>query len=277
MSVALALLTSLCYGVSNFLGPRISRDLPVFAVLVSGQVIALAAATALALAFSGGFLSGAGVAAAVGAGIGNAVGLFGFYRAAGEGPLSIVAPIGALGVVAPVVAAVVGGEQPGGLRVVGIVLAVIGVALASRRPGGAPLAPGRHPVAWALVGATGFGTFLTCLAPAAASDPMWAVSVSRVSLIASLIAFAGASGSRLLVPVGSLPRVALPGVLLFVGTLAYAAATTRGDLSVVSVLASCNPVITVGLAFLVLRERLSASQGAGVALALVGVVLISAR
>jgi len=276
-AAALALLTSVFYGVSNFLGPLISRDLPVFAVLVSGQLVALVAATILALAFSGEFLSGAGTAAALVAGVGNAVGLYGFYRGASEGPLSIVAPIGALGAVVPVVAAVVGGEAPGAVRVAGIVLALTGVALASRRRGGAPLLPGHHPVAWAAVAALGFGTFLTFIPPAASSDPLWAVSISRISLIVVLVGFAVAGGSAIRVPAAALPRVALPGVLLFAGTLAYAAASTLGDLSVVSVLASCNPVVTVGLAFLLLRERLSPGQSAGVGLALVGVVMVSAR
>ena len=276
-AAALALLTSVLYGVSNFLGPRFSQDLPVFAVLITGQLVALVVATVLALFFSGGFLSGPGTAAALAAGVGNGVGLYGFYRAASEGPLSIVAPIGALGAVVPVVVAVVGGEAPGAVRVTGIVLALAGVALASRRPGGAPLVPGHHPIPWAAVAALGFGVFLSFIPPAAASDPLWAVSISRVSLVVVLVGVAVAGGSAIRVPAAALPRVALPGVLLFGGTLAYAAASRIGDLSVVSVLASCNPVVTVGLAFLLLRERLSPGQSTGVAIALVGVVLVSTR
>lgn len=277
MSAALALLTSVLYGVSNFLGPLISRDLPVFAVLIAGQIIALVVATLLALGLSDGFLSGIGGAAALAAGVGNAVGLYAFYRAASEGPLSIVAPIGALGAVFPVLAGVIAGETLGAVRGVGIAVAVAGVALASRRPGGAPITPGSHPVAWAALAALGFGTFLGFVAPAAASDPLWTVAVSRVSLLAVLLAVVVAGGSPVRVPVAALPRVALPGLLLFGGTLAYAAATTLGDLSVVSVLASCNPVVTVGLAFVISRERLSRGQSVGVGLALAGVVLVSAR
>jgi drug/metabolite transporter (DMT)-like permease len=50
----------------------------------------------------------------------------------------------------------------------------------------------------------------------------------------------------------------------------------HGLVSVVSVLASLYPVVTVALAWLYLRERLDLSQAAGVAAALGGVVLISA-
>lgn len=44
----------------------------------------------------------------------------------------------------------------------------------------------------------------------------------------------------------------------------------------VSVLATLNPIITVGLAVLVLGERLNRRQQAGVATALPGVVLLAA-
>ena len=72
-----------------------------------------------------------------------------------------------------------------------------------------------------------------------------------------------------------MPKVALPGVLLFAGTLMYAAATQEGLLSVVSVIATMFPVVTVTLALPVLHERPSRVQWAGIAAALAGVVLLS--
>ena len=60
-----------------------------------------------------------------------------------------------------------------------------------------------------------------------------------------------------------LPRVMVPGLLLFGGTMLYTAATREGDLSVVAVLGSLFPVVTVGLAFALLGERLSRVQACG--------------
>ena len=42
LAALLALGAALCYGVSNFAGPRLARDLPLYTVLISGQVVALA-------------------------------------------------------------------------------------------------------------------------------------------------------------------------------------------------------------------------------------------
>jgi drug/metabolite transporter (DMT)-like permease len=58
--------------------------------------------------------------------------------------------------------------------------------------------------------------------------------------------------------------------------LAFAAATTVGLLSVVSVLSSLYPAVTVGLAFVVPGERLGRIQWLAVGLVLVGVAAIAA-
>ena len=77
------------------------------------------------------------------------------------------------------------------------------------------------------------------------------------------------------VPGPMVPKVTLPGLLLLVGTATYGIATGSGPVSVVRVLATPNPVVTVGLAVVVLGERLAPRQQAGVATALLGVVLLA--
>ena len=56
----------------------------------------------------------------------------------------------------------------------------------------------------------------------------------------------------------------------------FALATSRGLISVVAILASLYPVVTVALARLVLTERIGRSQWVGAAAALGGAALISA-
>jgi drug/metabolite transporter (DMT)-like permease len=56
----------------------------------------------------------------------------------------------------------------------------------------------------------------------------------------------------------------------------FAVASSRGLLSLVSVLGSLYPVVTVVLAYLLLGERLTRAQRLGVGVALVGIAAISA-
>ena len=276
-AVLLALGTALCYGVSNFIGPLLSRTLPTMAVIVAGQAVALTVSGVLVLSAGSGSPSGIEVGAGLLAGFGNAGGLALFYLAASSGPLSIVTPIGATGAAVPVLIGLGKGEQLTPLHLAGIVLALGGVALAARRVSGSAeeAAHMRRTVLLSAGSAVLFGVFLWAIAPASEAGVFWGVFTSRVSLVALLVGGALLTRRALRVPGRDLPRVALPGVLLFAGTLMYAAATTEGQLSVVSVVATLFPVVTVTLAFVFLHERLSRVQWAGVGAALTGVVLLS--
>ena len=276
----LAVGAAVCYGVSNFVGPRLARDLPLYPVLISGQVVAFAVSGLLVLTEldrGGPSLGEAGAATL--AGVGNAIGLLAFYRAASVGPLSIAAPLGSLGAVVPVLVGVTQGEELGAQKLAAIAIALTGVALAARRPSTEPAAAAgdrRAAAGWALVSSLGFGVFLAGMAPAAEAGTFWAVAISRVAL---LVLFAGVAlrlSSPLRVSGRDLPRVMVPGLLLFGGTMLYTAATREGDLSVVAVLGSLFPVVTVGLAFALLGERLSRVQAAGAAAAMLVCVLLAA-
>ena len=146
LAALLALGAALCYGVSNFAGPRMARDLPLYPVLIAGQIVALAVSGALVLTeLDRGVPSPGEAGAAVLAGAGNALGLLAFYRAAAVGPLSIAAPLGSLGALVPVLVGVAQGEGLGGLKLAAIALAMTGVALAARRGRGEAGVDGPRP------------------------------------------------------------------------------------------------------------------------------------
>src|SRR5215211_3959199 len=135
LAAGLALVASLCYGISNFVGPVLSRDLAVYPVLIAGQVVAFCVSVIVVGVAGDPVPDLALVGAAALAGIGNAWGLIAFYRAAAIGPLSIVTPIGSLSAVVPVLVGVSRGESLGPVKLTGMVLALGGVALAAPSPG----------------------------------------------------------------------------------------------------------------------------------------------
>ena len=74
----------------------------------------------------------------------------------------------------------------------------------------------------------------------------------------------------------SLGALAMIGVLDLGANGLFALATTEGLLSVVAVLGSLYPAVTVVLARFVLAERVSRMQEVGIGLTLLGVAAISA-
>ncbi len=277
--IALALGSSVCYGVSNFLGPQLARRHTLVSVLILSQTAALAVCALYLLADRGPALPPADVWLALLAGLGNAGGLIGFYKAAELGPLSVAAPIGAVGAVIPVVWGFTSGDSLRVPQVVGLALAMGGAALAARRAPAGEHASISYPdprasVLWAMGSAVAFGVFLTALPEASEHGRPWALFDARLAMVVLLFVWAGRGLGAIRFKRGSF-ALAVPGLLLVLGTLLYTTAADRGQLSLVSVLGSMFPIFTVGLGVALLQERLSRTQTIGVATALTGIVLIA--
>jgi len=279
-ALAFALGSSLLWGIADFLGGLKSRSFGVPVVLALMYLASLVTMGVFVVARGEGPPGSESVIAGLCAGLVGIAGLAAFYRALAIGTMSIVAPIASTGVALPVVVGVAGGEHPGLARSIGIAVAVVGVVLASREQHSEALAPRRQrqSILLALVAGLGFGSYFVGAEIASRGDVGWALLLSRVAAAPIIAVFAVASVRR----AGRLPRgrslLALAGIgLLDLGAnAAYNQATTLGDLSVVSVASSLYPVTTVILAALLLGERVRGVQRGGVALALVGVLLIAA-
>ena len=276
LAIVLALGSSACYGVSNFVGPQLAKRHALVAVLVTSQVAALIVCLAYVLVDRSSPLSAHNTLVAFIAGAGNAGGLIGFYKAAELGPLSVVAPIGALGAIVPVLWGLLGGEALTATEAGGLVLALGGGALAARVTTSEEVVyeDPRASVIWAAASAFAFGIFLTALPQVSDDGRAWSLLDARLALVVILLAWAGSRVRAIRIGRESL-ALSVPGLLLVSGTVLYTVAADHGQLSIVSVLGALFPVFTVGLAAIVLAERLSREQAIGVAAALAGVVLIA--
>ncbi|WP_300017703.1 DMT family transporter [Pseudonocardia sp.] len=275
LPILLALGTAVGYGVANYLAPVLGRRMPLAAVLLGSQVAGLAVSFLLTLGADL-RMTGPGLAFALAAGVSNAGALACFYRAGRTGNLSVLSPIAASGAIVPVLVGLAAGDRPSPLQAAGIPLVMAGVVLAARRPSAASGVRRTDGVGWALLAGALFGTFLATYAGAAADTSAGALLWSRVALVVST----GLGIALLRAPVRVTPRdgglVLVPGLLLALGTFAFGEATRLGLLSVVSVIATLNPVVTVVLAYLLLRERPARVQRAGAVLALAGIALLAA-
>jgi drug/metabolite transporter (DMT)-like permease len=274
-SALLALGASLSWGVGDFLGGLKARVLPTLTVLAASQPFGLAA-LALGVVVRGTGIPGDEVAWSALAAVFGTVGLFAFYRGLATGAMSVVAPIAAVAVGIPVIwGVVVSGDRITGLQAIGFVAAMGGSVAASLevRPERTQLAAG---VGWAALAMLAFGAYYVPMHAASQQDWLWPAFLFRctsVTLVWALVL------TRRSWPIGfrtHWPGLVAIGLLDSGGNAFFAAASANGLLSVVSVLASLYPVVTVLLARLLLGERVQRTQDAGVLVALVGVVLITA-
>lgn len=275
-AIALGLAASLSWGVADFLGGIQSRRMPVVAVVLGSQLAGLVLVAAV-LAVRGEAPPGGDFALyAALSSLAGIVGLTAFYQALSIGSMGVVAPLSSCAAVIPLVVGLATGDRPSAVQGVGVAVAIVGVLLASREAGehgGAVVAKG---AGLALVSAVGFGCFFLAMDKASDGDVLWAVGVNRTMSVALLGLALLATRPKLGLKPTDMRTLAIVGVLDIAANGFFALASTKGLVSVVAVLASLYPVVTVVLARLILKERLQVIQRIGAALALTGAALISA-
>ncbi|MCF8553848.1 MAG: DMT family transporter [Candidatus Nanopelagicales bacterium] len=273
MPVILALLSSLVWGLSDFLGGTLSKKRKAVAVIGGSQSFGLIFVSLLAIAFQtwtwnqSVWINGA---------IAGAMGLFGlvcFYTALATGQMGIVAPISSLSAVVPVTIGLVQGEQPSTMQLAGIVVALIGVILASGPELNGKVDP--RPVLLALSAAVTFGFCVYFMARGARINPTMTVTAMRaVQVLLVIVLFLAIRNLGGLVK-RDIPMLATIGASDAGANVLYTFAASLGLLSVVSVLGSLYPIVTVLLAWWIHKERLMRVQYIGIAITFSGVALLA--
>jgi drug/metabolite transporter (DMT)-like permease len=273
MPIVLALLSSLVWGLADFLGGTLSKKRKAIAVIGGSQSFGLLFATILSLAFglwtwdTSVWINGI-IAGALGL-----LGLVGFYTALATGQMGIVAPISSLSAVVPVTIGLAQGERPGTMQVTGIVIALIGVVLASGPELKGDVDP--RPVFLAFFAAVTFGFCVYFMAKGGQINPTMTITAMRATQVAVVLIMALAIMSFGGLIKKDIPLLATIGVTDAGANILFAFAASLGLLSVVSVLGSLYPIVTVLLAWWIHKERLIPVQYLGIVVTFAGVALIA--
>lgn len=287
MAVALGLAAAFGFGLADFIGGMQTRRHPVLVVVGISQTAALVVASIALLivrqplpsvdALVLGFLSGVAVF----------MGVTAYYRGLAVGPMGVVSPIAATAVAVPLGVGLVMGDDLSAVQAVGIALAIAGVIAIGYRPTGKAhggrLAVG---VGLGLLAAMAIGIYYPLIdATAERTTLLWVVFLNRLGALTTVAAVIYPAVSRGWLPQRSEYREGFTrtdvAYLLAIGVISVtsigllAAATTKGALAIVSVLAAMFPVTTILLARIILGERLAAVQRLAATIALVGVALIA--
>jgi drug/metabolite transporter (DMT)-like permease len=290
LGILFGLTAAICWGVADFCARFASRRIGAFRALFFMQIVGFAVMSAY-LGWVGGISPTSHGwhpwALAAFAGVLSTAGSLSLYYAFQIGVMSIVAPISSSYPAITVALAFLSGERLKPLRGVGLAVTIVGVVLAatsfSSNSSGAPADAHPHPhaskgVTWAIMAAIGFGFMFWFLGfhVVPLTGSAFSVWLIRLSTMATLGLVAAPSRQSLRPPRGGVwSLLTAIGVTDTAAFFANNAGLARGQVSVVSVLASLYGAVTVLLAWIVLRERLERSQWLGIALIFAGIVLVS--
>lgn len=296
MGIALGLLTAVFWGSSDFVARFAARKIGALRTSLYMQL----AGFVLLTIFSrwtgswGHLFDGSGWqpwAWGTLAGVLNAFATLSLYRSFEVGKMAVVAPLSASYPALTVALSVVNGEHLTLFRFAGIAAVVVGAAVVAggeKSQASSPavgVASPRSPltqrsgIAWALCSAIGFGFLFWLLGTRIVPAVGYGATVWMIRLTSSILTAAVILCFKQ--PIALRRPGPLPLWLISMGALDTCAFVMNNygmrieQIAVVSVLASLYGAVTVGLAAIFLRERVSRSQWLGIVAIFAGIVFIS--
>ena len=273
MGVVLAALSALVYGVADYAGGKATRLLPSVVVTFLSQAAGFALVLVFCLIVPSGGPTVRNLGFGAMGGLAGGAGLILFYHALSIGTMSVVSPVCAVvAAMVPVAAGHLGGERPGSFALIGIAMALVAIALVGLS---GTSGSNRRGLGMAVAAGLGFGLFFVALARCGDRPGLWPLVAARPAsmTLAWLLA------RRARVPItlaGTSPVIiAVAGVLDMIANLLFVIAATRGDLSIIGVVASLYPASTVCLAGWLDHERLRLRQWIGLASAGLALAFVS--
>lgn len=274
--VVYGLLAALLIGSSDFLGAR-----------SAGRTTALQTTTA---AFLGGAVAVAAFSPALGtiivrdlwlgaiSGVAAAVALTALWQGYARSSIGVAAPVAAVfSTSLPVVYEALRGDAPGGLGWAGLAVGIVALVLTSWQP--RRIDTDDHVRVGVLLGTVAGVAFAVMFVVAISTSEdsgTWPVAAQRLTAFVLAVVFGLSTGRRPFADIASVRWSLLAGVFGACGVASTVYGGQRGPVAPVIVAGSMYPAVAVGLAWLLMRQRLTRRQGAGLAAALIGVALIAA-
>ncbi len=272
-TILLGLLAATAWGFADFGGGILSRRTAVLGVVLVSQLVGMVLAGGLAILRGETAPPAEDVAWSLLAGLAGGIGITALYQGLAIGRMGVVAPVtGVIAAMIPVTAGIILEGVPAPIVVVGIGLAIVAVILVSRVPNDRP---GPSGLALALIAGVSIGVFGVLIAQISedhAFGPLVIIRATEAVLIGGIIVI---GRQRWRVERRLVPAVSGVGVLDMVGNAGFILAIQSGALAVAAVLSSLYPVVTVILAAVFLRERVTPTHAVGIALAMAAIACIA--
>ncbi len=289
-NAVLGLLAALLWGGGDFAGSIAVKRFGgtirgALIVVVVGHVLSLLLVGALAIAHGDAFPHGAPLVWAVCGGALSGISLVAFYIALADGHMGSAAAIS--GLLCAAVPAIVSGfteGAPGFRRLLGFAFAAAAIWLIASASGPGAGAS-KRAIVLSTLGGIGFGVYFVSLKYAGTAGLLWAMGAARIGsasmatlLLAGLLLTSRRKDQAAVEPVSrtlTFTWIVAGAAMDTGGNLSFLAATRAGRLDVAAVLSSIYPASTILLAAWLLKERTTARQRWGMALAVVAVVFVT--
>lgn len=279
MYLLLAFTSSVLFGVWKFGIGRYRGTVSVYSVVLVSSVAAALVYLLAGLSSDGLLLDTQDVLLGLIGGALNLAGTVLVLKAFERGPMGVVSGVAASSTLVPVAYSLAVGQPITTLAVGGVIVILAGLVVfyvpsMKRDPNAAP---GFGAVGLALIAAVFWGLAIVVLdlgSRASVTSTMLMSEVPQVLFAAVMVGLVARSWGGL--TRGAIPPLMGAGAALGLAQVAYFTAANMGNLGLVSVLGSLSPLVTALLALAFLGEKLTRSQGAALAIVLIGVCLVVA-
>jgi len=284
LGIVLAVAAMVSWGVADFLAKKAIDQIGYRTSIIINQAVAFVPILIIAaLFFKLPSFSPVLITEIVLAGVTGVIGYIFLYRGFGKGNVSVVAPITASwSVITVLLATLLFAEKLAPLQIVGVVAVFIGVFFAStnfaelkktikmssRWTAGTPDA---------VVAMIAWGISYVLLKPiTSAVGPVMALFLLKILAVAALFSWVSVGKTMVSIPAKiTFLLLSVAGVLDFSAFLAFNFSLKTQYVSVVSAIVATAPAVTIGLAYVFLKERIVGNQKIGIIAILAGLILIS--
>ena len=274
IGILFAITSAVVWGSGDFSGGQAARKSHQYQVLMLAALSGMVVLVISAIIRGEGIPSGRSIFWAAMAGSAGALGMAALYRALSMGHTASVAPTSAITCAAlPVLFGLITAGLPKTVQLVGFALAFLGIWLVSRSPD-ASVKSFQEGMTLAFLSGIGFGGFFIFIALVDKGQVFTPVLVARI--ITFGISFIMLRVNHIPTPrLTSNPIAIIAGVLDTGGNIFYLLATQYTRLDIAALISSFYPGMTVILASIILKEKVSLAQWAGILLCLVALTMIT--
>ena len=281
LPILYGLISSASWGAADFIGGLVSKRTSAIRVLYLAEIASFIPFIVLAIVLREPLPPTLDLAIGALASILGLVGLVFLYRALADGKMTIAAPVSALfAAFIPVIFGFFTLGLPSTATIIGIGLAFLAVWFISQSDSTNWRSPLRglrllSDLRLPLLSGFFFGFYFIAIHKATDHAFFWPLAMARFAGFAALGLYALATRQPAMPPRDTWTLCIINGVIDIAGNGFYVLATHTGRIDVGAVLGALYPASTVLLAWIFLKERISAVQALGIVLAFIAIILFT--